>query len=176
MLSILGDETEVGIYGVAFTVTKYSDDLRNLVAMAFFPVLVKYFNRNKSPSLIIKYSLMLFFSSLVVASIISYFSSEIIITIFSEEYRKSSNVFRILIFYSCLTWTTLPFTTAAQAIGKEFLFMKILIFMGIGNVIGNYIFYINYGMIGIAYSTLIVHSVGTFAQCFFIHRAISQNN
>ena len=102
-----------------------------------------------------------------------FYSSSLVETIFGEAFSESGNILKYLIFFSFFTWISLPFTTVAQALNLENILIYSLIIMSLLNVSLNIMFYHIYGLIGIAYSTLVVYSIGSLFQILVIYRNIS---
>jgi len=177
MISIMGDSYEVGIYSVSAIIAEISDNIRNLAALVFFPIFIKFFQKVKNPLVLRK---MLFYSvslTLFVSTILFLLSSfipEITTIVFGEQYKESGEILAILLFYSVFTWMILPFTIASQALKKEFLILKIQIFMAIMNICLNYFFYNEFGLIGIAYSTLFVYSIGGISQTIYLYFSLKK--
>ena len=175
MISFLGTAKDVGIYGVAYKIAQQGEMLRNVTAMAFFPIFVKRFQTSKMKGeTLIKYSLIFFCGILVISLAASYFVEEIITFLFGSEYEKSGEILRILIIYLAFSWAPLPFTTAAQATHNEKYMLIILSIMAGLNVPLNYIFFYKYGLIGIAYSTLIVYLISSLLISYIVFRIMKQ--
>lgn len=163
MISFLGTTKDVGVYGVAYRIAQQGIMLRNVNAMAFFPIFVKRFHNSKMKGKrLIKYSFFFLSVILVLSLVASFFCKEIITFLFGSEYKGSGEILKVLIFYLAFSWAMLPFTTVAQATSNEKYILILVSIMAVLNVLLNYIFFIKYGLIGIAYSTLVVFSVGSF--------------
>ena len=176
MLSFLTTSENVGYYGVAYRITDLMFILRGITSTAFFPIFIKRFK--KSPingTRFIKFSLIFLFALLGIAFILSIFIDDILLIFFGSEYQASGDVFKILIFYTSFWWAVLPFTTAAQAVNKEKLILIAKIIMAIINIILNYIFFQLYGYLGIAYSTLVVFSVGGLILSIIVYRDLKKD-
>ncbi|MFW6311283.1 MAG: flippase [Nanoarchaeota archaeon] len=162
MISLLGSPTEVAIYGIAYKLAREADTLRNLLADAFFPVAVKTLHGGTiNKKVIIKYSFFFGIGMLFLA-VVGFFVAEPAITLlFGEEYTESGPILKVLIFYMIAWFSTLPFTESVQATGNE----KVILIgkgaMATINIPLNLILYWTYGLIGIAYSTLIVYTIGS---------------
>jgi len=162
MISILGTSPEVGIYGVAFNLAREANVVKRVVAEAFFPVAVKILHRDSiKKEIIIKYSII-FGLGMTILAIIGFFLAEPIVRIFfGQEYVESGRILRVLIFYMVAYFSTLPFTEAIQATGNEKVFLIGKSIMAGINIPLNIILYSVFGLIGIAYSTLIVYLIGS---------------
>jgi O-antigen/teichoic acid export membrane protein len=163
MISFLGTAENVGIYGVSYNIANQGEMLRNVTSIAFFPILVKQFHKSTiKGKLILKYSLFFLIGILFVSIIASFYVEEIVIFLFGKDYRYSGEILKILIFYLVAWWATMPLTTAAQATNNEKIVLLGRSFMAGLNIPLNIIFFIWYGLIGIAYSTLVIYSIGGF--------------
>ncbi len=166
MISLMGSDptVEAGLYYVAYIIVQQGEVVRNFTAIAFFPLFVKRFNKNSNEINLKQWIFFGIITSMVVligTLTISIFSEQIITFLFGTEYRQSGKIFGILILYLFLIFFSLPFTNLMQATYNE---KKILYFAWIGpvsNIILNFILYKHFGLIGIAYSTLIVTFVMT---------------
>ena len=171
MISFLGSAKDVGIYGVANKIANLGIMLRNFTATAFFPIVVKWFhNKTMKGSRLIKYSIFFFSGIFVLSLAVSFFVEDIITFMFGSEYMNSGEILRILIFHLAFFWATLPFGTVAQATHNEkYLLIPGAIMAGL-NILLNYILFLKYGLIGIAYSTLVVSLVGGLLISSFTFR------
>ncbi len=162
MISFLGTSEEVGIYGIAYQLVREGTMLRNLLSTAFFPIFIKAFQeKSLNRLLLVKYSL-LGIGAMVVAGIFAFFYAEpIVVLLFGEDFRESGYILSVLVFYLVAWWSTLPFTTAAQATNNEKVILVGWTVMALLNVPLNLILYLSFGLIGIAYSTLIIFSIGS---------------
>jgi O-antigen/teichoic acid export membrane protein len=165
MISFLGTSKDVGIYGVAYNITQQGVMLRNIALMAFFPILVKRFDTGPMKSItLFRYTMILGIGVFLLA-LLGFAYSEIIITLlFGENYSESGMIFGILVFYIALLFFQLPFAGACLATGNEKLALMIAPINAILNVVLNYILFIYFGLMGIAYATIIVFSFSTIVS------------
>jgi O-antigen/teichoic acid export membrane protein len=163
MISFLGTAEDVGIYGVASKICRQGMMLRNVTVTAFFPIFVKRFHSGAmNGRRLLQYSLLFFSGVLALALAFSFFVEEATTFLFGSEYQNSGGILKVLMFYVAFSWATLPFTTAAQATHNEKYMLIALSIMAASNVPLNYAFFLKYGLIGIAYSKLVIFSVGSF--------------
>jgi O-antigen/teichoic acid export membrane protein len=95
-------------------------------------------------------------------AILGYIFSEPVITLlFGETYSESGIVLGILVFYIAIIFFRLPFGIACLATGNENLALMIAPISATMNVVFNYVFFLRFGLIGIAYATLIVFTFST---------------
>ncbi|MHA1491429.1 MAG: flippase [Promethearchaeota archaeon] len=160
MISMLGTSKDVGIYGIAHQITNVGVVTRTLIATAFFPIFVKAFSKNVIRwRKLLRYSIMMGIGLLVIATIISLFSNQIILLFFGGEYSESGIILSVLIFYVAFYFFDIPFSNTLQATYNEMKILKISWIAPILNIGLNYLFFKEFGLIGIAYSTLIVSCV-----------------
>ncbi len=162
MISLLGTAPEVAIYGVAYNIAREANLLKHLLGEAFFPIAVKTLHEGSvRKKMIVKYSIFFAIGMAALALIGFYLAEPAVILLFGEEYAESGFILRVLVFYMVAWFSTLPFTEAIKATGNE----KVLLY-GKGTMAGiniplNIVLYLTYGLIGIAYSTLIVYTIGS---------------
>lgn len=166
MISLLGTAKDVGIYGVAYHIARQGLMLRNVTAMAFFPSFVRRFhNRPMEGRRLIKYSLFLAVAIFLATFVLSFCAERIILLLFGEEYQQAGRILKVLLLYLAFPWATLPFTNALQATHNEKLGLYTGSIMAMLNIPLNIIFFYMFGLIGIAYSTLVVYGVGSVLMC-----------
>ena len=173
LISLLGSPRDVGIYGVAFKVAQQVLMLRNVNQDSFFPLVVK---RLKSGIIrketIFSFSLIMFLIVFIPTIIFSFFSKEIVSFLFGQHYAEAGPILTYLLIFVSFAWGTLPFTVLAQSAYKEELLLKVRIGMAISNVIMDIVFYKFFGLIGIAYVSALVWSIGSIIMCYAIYRSI----
>ncbi len=171
MISFLGSLEDVGIYGVSFNIVKRFGMIRNLFAIAFFPTFVKRFEDGTvKGSVLIKYSVRFFILVFFLFTIFSLFVEQLTLFLFGPQFEESGAILKVLMFYVSFKWATIPFTNAAQATHNENSLIFAYCIMACLNIPLNIIFFSWYGLIGIAYSTLIVFSIGSSLICGITYR------
>lgn len=173
MISFLGTAKQVGVYGVAHKIAQQGEVLRNFCSIAFFPILVKCFHeRTMSSRLMVKYSLYFFAGILALSVAASFFVEGAVTLLFGRDYAESGTILRVLIFYLAFAWGTLPFVSALQATRNERFMVIPALGMGGANVALDYVFFTQYGTIGIAYATLVVQTGICTFYCFMAYRLL----
>jgi O-antigen/teichoic acid export membrane protein len=177
MISWLTTPKDVGIYGVAYSIVRSGGDVRNLMAIAFFPIFVKIFhNKIVKWSKILRYAFMLGSVVFITSIIVSLFSEQIITFLFGSEYHQSGIILSVLVFFLALNFFSIPFTNSLQATHNE---KKILAVIWIGPCINiglNLLFFNIFGLIGIAYSTLVVTIVTISIYVFITYHTLKKQN
>lgn len=175
MISLLGTAKDVGIYGVAYQIARQGLMLRNVTAVAFFPSFVRRFhNRQMEGAKLIKYSLFLAVAIFLATLAVSFFVERIVTTVFGVEYEQAGRILKVLLFYLAFPWASLPFTNALQATHNEKLGLYIGSVMAVLNIPLNIIFFYTFGLIGIAYSTLVVYGVGSVLMCVISYHVMKK--
>jgi len=176
MISFLGkDSSDVGIYGIAY---KFADQLvilSSAFTTAFLPLFINKFHNDKvKSSWLLKNSILFFLAILALTAVVSLLCKPMIVFMLGREYAESGYILSILIYYASIWWATLPYSLAAQATHNEKYILVARIVMAAMNIPLNYILFLRFGIIGIAYSTLIVYSAGSLLMIFFIHGAMKR--
>lgn len=157
MISFLSSSKDVGIYSVAYKITSEGEILRNVIATAFFPIIVKFYHDEQNPFSIFKPSIYFLIFLITALSILSIFSKDIIIMIFGQKYGESGSILRYLLFSLAFSYYTIPFTLKLQTTNNEILLLLSSLIITLLNIPLNIIFFHHFGLIGIAYSTLVVY-------------------
>ena len=177
MISWLSFSEDVGIYGVAHQITFTGVSVRNLLGIAFFPIFVKTFHKNVIRwKKLLKYAFLLGFGLLSIATVGSLLSKQVITLLFGWNYSESGVILSVLIFYLAFVFFSIPFTNTLQATHNE---SKILMVCWVGpclNIGLNILFFKIFGLIGIAYSTLVVGSVSVSITVLITWRTLKKQN
>lgn len=168
MISFLDSSAAVGIYGVAFKIVNHSLLLKNAIAVAFFPIAIKTLKNKKiKGKVVLKFSLFFSLAILGLSIIAFFFVTDLVVFLYGMDFEESGKILGILIFYLVFWWSTLPFTTSLKATGNEIVIVYCMALMAAMNIPLNYVLWHAYGLIGIAYSTLIVWSTGSILLNFY---------
>lgn len=177
MISLLGTSKEAGIYGVAHRIMFWGLTTRTLVSTAFFPIFVKTFNNTAvNWRKLLNYGVLLGIGVFAIAAVISFFSEQVIPLIFGLQYYDSAIILSVLIFYVAIAFFIIPFANTLQATHHEMYLLKICWIAPVINIGLNYLFYNYFGLVGIAYSTLIVGGVNLFLYVGITKRALRVHN
>jgi O-antigen/teichoic acid export membrane protein len=160
MISWLGSSKDVGIYGVAYNLVNVGGSLGGFLSIAFFPIFVKIFQKRVvQRKILYKYAFMLSFGIFLIAIIGSFFSVEFITLLFGSKYTESGVILSVLIFVLAIEYFLIPFQNTIQATHNESKILAISWIAPLLNIGLNYLFFKMFGLIGIAYSTLVVRSI-----------------
>ncbi len=103
------------------------------------------------------------------------FSDFIILTIFGADYMEAAPILRVTIFYSLIIPFNRQFGTVMDALKKPKINFYLLVMVAALNVIFNYIFLKQFGVIGSAYGTLLSYCVVFILNQIILHRMFDIN-
>ena len=159
MISLLRPVSDVGIYAVVERLVDPLSVLKNLIAISFFPLVVRMFKEQRPGGKEIAIMAGGFgLLALAGASFMAIISGPLIDILF-PEYQASKAIFQVLVFYQAIGFMSLPFGLFLHATDNEMALLKISWIPPIFNIVLNVIFLKLFGLIGIAYSTLIVYTI-----------------
>lgn len=157
MVTFLSGARDVGLYSAAHELGREGLIFRNIMAVAFFPIAVKFFKEGKlRVKTLFLYASGLFAVALAGCLAVSFFSVDLVVLFFKKDYFLSGRILRILIFYLPFTFFSLPLSTCLQATHNENILLAVYCLTAAANIPLNLILYYRFGLIGIAYSTLAV--------------------
>lgn len=171
MISFLSTSTDVGIYAIAYQISKEGLMLRNVMATAFFPIAVKFLTQNEvKMRTLLSYSFLMFFIVLAGCVLLFFFAQDIVILVFGTQYAQSGYILKFLIFYLAFSFFTLPLTTYLQSSHNEHILLIVYVVTALTNIPLNIILFYQFGLIGIAYSTLIVFLAQAILVAFLTNK------
>jgi O-antigen/teichoic acid export membrane protein len=173
MISFLGTPADVGVYGLAYRIAEQGVVLRNLIVTAFFPIFIKRFHSGTvRGGRLVRLSLLIFIAILSATFLASLLVKGLVVRVFGHQYEPSGRILEVLLFFLAFAWANMLFTTAAQATHNEKYLLIIAAIMAVANVVLNYVFFLQFGLIGIAYSTLVVTFAGTTLEILVSYRVM----
>jgi O-antigen/teichoic acid export membrane protein len=173
MVSFLSNPHDVGVYAVAFKISRQGSILRNMISVAFFPIVIKYFSNKKlKGKKLIKYSSIFLLSSLFICIVLAFFVEGLVTLVFGDNYSESGSILKLLLYYLVFSFYTIPFSLALQATGNEKIMLTVQCINMCLNIPLNIILYKIFGLIGIAYSTLIVYSTGSIILSLLTYKKL----
>ena len=125
---------------------------------------------------LMKYAFLLGLGLLLISAVGSLFSEQAITLLFGPKYSESGIILSVLIFYLAFTFFSLPFTNTIQATHNESNILKICWVGPCLNIGLNILFFKLFGLIGIAYSTLVVRSVTVPITVFIAWISVKKHN
>ena len=172
MLSILTTPEKVGIYALAFRIVQKGLLIRRPISTALFPYYTKRNNKNTlSTRELIKHSFLIIVPSLILIGIVLLTSEWIITTVVGNKYIQSASILNVLIFYLILNYLLIPWGLYLQTNYNERIVINISMIVAIINIILNIVLFYKFGLIGIAYSTLITYLINVFLNIYFVYKS-----
>jgi len=158
MASIFLTSKDVGLYSIGFKLVSIGEMVWDMVSLSFFPIVVKKFKKGPIPAMsLFQFSILIFVVAFPVCLMISIFSKQIILLLFGEQYLGADKILRILIWVIAIANPTWPFVWAMKANYHEKKVLYVVPLRSASNIILNYVLLKKFGIIGIAYSTIITY-------------------
>lgn len=157
MLSFLTTPQNVGVYALAYRLVEKGLIIKSPISQSLFPYYAKIFKSRKIRlSILFKQTIVLFLITALIVIMITFFSEQLIISFVGDAFLDSVIIFNTLIFYLLFSYSSLPAGLAVQTTNNEKYSVIVGVLMALLNISLNIIFWEYYGLIGIAYSTLVV--------------------
>jgi O-antigen/teichoic acid export membrane protein len=169
MLSLLKNEVEVSYYGVSYKVFENLLIIWGFYMASAYPIMSTLFEKKKEFIIFlknsIKISLLISFSLIILI----YIFSPIIVNILAgDQYLKSINSIRILIFSIPFLFINNIYYHIFIIKEKVWVLVKILLFVLLVNIFINLIVIPRYSIIGASYSTVITELITFLIYSIFI--------
>lgn len=177
MLSILTNPTEVGIYALADKIFGRLKLLRSSISQSIFPHYAKQLvNNNLTKQKMLKHTGYMFIFSIILILIVNLGSKPLIANIVGVEFIRSSTIINILVFNFALGFISIPWNIFLQVTNREKNLIKLGVLRSVSNITLNIIFFNTFGLVGIAYSTLLTTLLYVITLFLMIkYRNISNN-
>lgn len=173
MLSFLTTPENVGIYALAYRIAEKGLIIRTPIAQSLFPYYSrKFHNKSITFKTLFKHALIIIIPSLIIAIIIVFSSSYVITNLIGNEYVQSAAILNILIFFLIFNYSVIPFGLFLQSSNNEKFVINVVIIKSILNVGGNLLLFYKFGLIGIAFATLLNEGVSMIMQLYLAKNLI----
>lgn len=156
MLSILVEPALVGVYAFANTIARKGLIVRRALQQPLYPHYANISINERSFKMLNRHFIMIAGISSLIVLVIFISSGYVIPLIAGIEFEQSVEIIKVLVFYLFFHYAVLPFNSFIEAQKFENLSLKIGVFRATTNVITNIVFFNFFGVIGIAYSTVLV--------------------
>ena len=157
MLSFLITPENVGIYALAFRLVDKGLLLRGPMSISLFPYYAnKFAKKRPNISLLIKHTVLIFLPLTLFLIPALLFIKPLIAIVIGIKFIKSAEIFNVLVFYLIFNFCVIPWGLTLQTTSKERFSILTVSVCAVLNVVLNLVFFKIFGMIGIAYSTLVV--------------------
>ena len=172
MLSLMIDDTAVGLYSAAYRLSEISTIIPSMFMASVFPVLSRYHGDSMGSFVgaygkSVKYLLYL---ALPMALIVTLLARPIVNLIFGNEFSGSVIALQILIWASAIMYVTMVQGTTIVTANRQMFSFKVTIVAALLNIILNYIVIPKYSYIGASAATVATEAFGLFVGIFFLNR------
>lgn len=172
MLSLMKDETAVGLYSAAYRLSEMTTVIPGILMASVFPVMAQYFNSSKDSFNLaynksVKYLLYL---ALPMALIVTLLAEPIINLVYGAQFAGSIGALQVLIWASAIMYVTMTIGTTIVTANRQIFHLKLALIATALNIILNLIFIPRYGYIGASATTMVTEFYGLVVGIFFLHR------
>ena len=148
--------------------------------MAIFPSITKIFNGEDAKlEDLSQASFQIFFIFLGFSLVVAFASNFLVEAFFDSSYKNAVVPMQVLILSAPFSYGSIPFLKYLEATGKEIYSMLIHGFTALINIPLNFILFINFGILGIAFSTFIISffkPLISFLVCRIYFEAANENS
>ena len=171
MLSLLTTPSNVGVYAIATTIVRKGLIVRRSIAQAIFP---KYAEEKDKLNikLLLRHTFFITLMALVMSLAIYFIMPVFITRVIGNEYASGIPIVKVLAFYLVFHYAVIPFATFLEVIGKEANVIWIGFIRAIINIGLNYFLFKLFGIVGIAYSTLVIWAVNLIFNYYLAQKSI----
>lgn len=155
MLSLLTNPANVGIYAIASSMVRKGLIIRRAVSQVVFPKYAALKDKITFNQLTI-HSCLMGLGALFISLAIYIIFPLVIRQFLGDEYIAAISIIKVLCFSIVLQYMVVPLSTILESNGYEKDVVWIGFFRSMLNIILNYILFELYGLIGIAYSTILI--------------------
>lgn len=156
MISILGTPEEVGVYAIANSVVRKGLLASRAISTSIFPLYAKQAVTSMNRAVLRKHSFLSIIPFAIVILIIFLGADWVINNIIGVDFSYSVDIMKVLSFYLLFHYFSLPYDVALQATYSEKALVKIRAALAILNITANYVLYEMFGIMGIAFSSILV--------------------
>ncbi len=175
MLSFLTSPANVGLYAFSYRMVEKFLIIRKPITQSLFPLYSRKNNEILKFSVLIKHSLIIVIPMIIFILLVSYFLFPYVLLVVGKEFYGSLSVFRVLIFYLVFNYSVIPWGLAFQTSRNERYALIMASVCALLNILFNFILYKSLGIVGIAYSTLVVEATRLLLSILVANNIILKN-
>ena len=173
MLSIFEGDAAAGWYSTAHSLVYSALMIPFTYTTVLFPVFSQFYGQKHYLRFAFERSFKFFlFLGLGLSLFVSFFSNQIILTIFGAGFTNSITILAILVWVSSFLFFRYIYITMLGAIDKQVIVSKILVSLALLNIVLNALLIPPLGGIGATIAALITETVGVSAGFYFIYQYI----
>lgn len=165
----------LGLYSVAFKIYYFGYTILGLLYVAFLPSLSRYTSAEFS-SIRSSYTSLLLMLAVVLATVGTALSTFIIQILFGEGYSESIPVLRVLLLSLSAACINSAYLNPLQAVGKDALFIKLLLGRTLLFAIVCMVLIPSYGITGAAFATLVAEVCTVGGSVVVYYRVFPKHN
>lgn len=169
MLSLLTTPANVGIYAIASTLVRKGLIVRRSVAQSIFPKYSKEWESLTMPTLI-RHMIFVTGVAFIIATLLFFAVPLLVGYVIGPEFEPAIQIARALAFYLIFHYAVIPFSAYLEVTGKEANVIWIGLVRSVFNIGLNYVFFIQFGVIGIAYSSLGIWAINLLFHYYWARR------
>jgi O-antigen/teichoic acid export membrane protein len=171
MLSLLKNEIEVSYYGVAYKVFENLLIIWGFYMASAYPIMSTLFENREKFIIFLKNSIKIsLFISLLIIVLVYIFSPLIVNIIAGDQYIKSVDSIRILLFSIPFLFINNIYYHIFIIKEKVWILVRILLFILMINIIINLVAIPRYSIIGASFSTVLTELITFLIYSFFVRR------
>jgi len=172
MIGRMLGEVPVGIYDAAIKVTNLAEAPTFSMASILFPQSARRMEEGKGTIKILYEKAVGAILALLIPALIFIliFAEWIIFVIAGPDYTEAANILRITMFYGLFIPFAVQFGTVLDSTGRPKINFIFTIISALVNVVFNYIFITQFGVIGAAYGTLATYTLAFIAMQIYLNR------
>ncbi len=173
MVASFVSASAVALYNVCIRITNLLDIPSTVAAEVLFPKSVKLINQDSSSGkYLYEKSVGIILALLIPASIFIFiFPEYILYVIAGPEYEEASSILQITVLYGLFLPFLKQFGTMMDATGHPNVNFRVILILAVINIIANYLFIQEFGLLGAAYGTLLTYLIGyTISQFVLSNR------
>ncbi|RXA20933.1 flippase [Methanosarcina sp. MSH10X1] len=178
MLSFLTNDTDVGLYSAAYRLTEALTFIPSVLMVSIYPLMSKYFHeKNTAFNYIYTMSFKLLFASgLLLATVITFLSENIIVGIYGSDYYGSIAALQVLIWATSVMFVNQLLSSTYIASGNQNVMAKISAFAALLNIGLNLALIPLYSYTGASIATLITEFLVMVYGIYWIDRKLVHEN
>ena len=174
MLSFLTNDTDVGFYSAAYRLTEALNFIPSVLMVSIYPIMSRYFyEENKAFDYIYTKSFkILFASGLLIATIVTFLSEEIILGIYGPEYYGSVIALQVLIWATSIMFVNHLLSSTYIASGNQIIMAKISAIAAVLNIGLNLLLIPSYSYTGASIATFFTELIVMIYGIYWINKNI----
>jgi O-antigen/teichoic acid export membrane protein len=169
MLSFLTTPTNVGIYALAYRLVEKGLMLRVPISLSLFPYYSAKFE-NKKPHIkeLLTHTALISIPLVIFLVPTIFLIEPLILSVIGQEFIASADIFKVLVFYLVFNFSVIPWGLSLQTTSNEKYSLITVSVCAIANIFLNFVLFSKYGIIGIAYATLLVEIIRLSITIFLV--------